>query len=72
MKNLTVKKPNKWKLKEGEWFYCIVGPFGYHGIVKLKNIDSIADQHMITSNNCFKTKKQAQAVIRKIKEVLRG
>lgn len=67
-------KPKKWKPKLEEYYFYIHFGIDSYCIVKGCNGISMFDfyEGRIKNNNCFKTEKEAQIALRKIKKVLNG
>lgn len=61
-------KKKKWKPGFGERYY-LADSVGRVGVDKNDNI--FIDNLRIKSGNCFKTKKEAEAVAKKIRKILR-
>lgn len=63
-------KAKKWKPKLKEKYYKIY--FFEDSIIQDQHINHALDLQCLRKNNCFKTKREAQIALRKIKQVLRG
>lgn len=64
----------KWKPEENELFYVIVSTMMQSfDVIRIKYENKAYRLNMhIRNNNCFRTKKEAQAKLRLIKQILRG
>ena len=67
--------PTKWKPKAGQfyWFvYVIHGVFGNAlGVMRIENVESLHDAKAQRIGNCYPTRKEAQAALKRVKEALR-
>lgn len=60
----------RWKPKKGEQYFYIRLGMCYNDVESIVWIDNAIDIHLYESGNCFRTEKQAEAKLEKIKKLL--
>lgn len=67
-------KPEPWKPKDGEWFYCIAWSLrdGFFSIGSAWQSNEPYDIDAWEAGNCFRTEEDAQQVIDRMNDALEG
>lgn len=60
----------RWKPKTGEYYFAIITSLGHFEITHYMWTDDLFNTNLYKTNNCFKTKEEAEAKLAKIKKLL--